>query len=275
MKRKTARALLAAGLLLAGWRAEAQVYGQTNVLPYGQTYPNSLSGGIVSPVQPTNLNTWNASQTGNPVYGSSYNPNYVTTNQYGVNTGYVPGGAANAIGGANGQSQPAPKVNLPDDVMSVGRTGSYANVGGATQAKADPAGERMEGFARVVDGKTLMVGASLVVLDGADSPSADQTCTDPRGMAWECGRRAKDRLNQLVAGQHVVCVGISQAKSGVAARCKVGTTDLGKTMVQDGYAMSPKAVSPVYMTDQVGAENGRRGMWLGTFKNPWEARAGK
>lgn len=271
---------LAAIAALAAGGAHAQVYGT------GQTYPYSQSGSIVSPVQANPLGSWNGASLGGQQggygqsYGSVYNPSYVTTNQYGTNTGYQGQGfqGGNGTNYVQGQSPGtlAPKVQTPDDFNALGRTGTFANAGNASAsspAKADPAGERLEGMAKVVDGKTLTIGGTLVVLNGADAPGADQTCTDPRGMPWECGRRAKDRLNQLVAGQRVVCIGVSQARNGTAARCRVGTVDLGRTMVQDGFAMSPKAVAPVYSNDQSGAENAKRGMWVGTFKNPWEVRA--
>ncbi len=270
MRHTTLRAAVTAAALLLAGGAHAQFYGN-------QTYPTSLTGNLTAGAVANPLNSWNgASIAGQGGYG--YNPNALQTNQYGVGTGYGNTGT-NYVQGTP-QQVLAPKVSAPnvDDVMSVGRTGNFQNGSGsssAQSAKADVKGERMEGTAQVVDGKTLLIGSNLIVLNGADAPSADQTCTDSRGMPWECGRRAKDRLNQLVAGQHVVCVGTEQARSGVAAKCKVGMTDLGKTMVEDGYAMSPKAVAPAYASNQVEAENGHRGMWLGTFKDPWDVRAGK
>jgi endonuclease YncB( thermonuclease family) len=132
---------------------------------------------------------------------------------------------------------------------------------------------KFEGNARVVDGKTLQIGDKLFVLNGADSPAAGQTCTDKAGMAWECGRKAADRLFQLIDGRHVVCIGKDVARNGIAALCKVGTTDLGRTLVSEGLALAPQAVSKTYLPEEAAARSAQRGMWVGTFKTPWDFRA--
>ncbi len=187
-----------------------------------------------------------------------------------------------------GQYQP----RSPDDVMTPGRVrtdSARAGTGGAAagapavalpgtaapivQERRNPRGQRYEGVAKVVDGNTLILGSEVIVLDGADAPELAQTCTEPTGLEWQCGKRSRDRLVQMAEGRRLVCVGTGFAGQAVAARCSLGLTDLNKAMVADGWAMSPKAVSAAYIADEAAAKADRRGIWAGTASAPWTFRA--
>lgn len=167
-------------------------------------------------------------------------------------------GASGAAISAKNASSPPPAVSSPQD-------GSQRVV----------AGLRLSGAAKVLDGNTLSVAGETVVLNGADAPERGQTCKDAKGLAWECGRRASDRLAQLVEGKSVVCIGVSAAKDGIAATCRIGNLDLGRTMVAEGLALVPRRVAPIYLAEEASARADRKGVWTGTFKTPWDVRAGK
>lgn len=211
-----------------------------------------------------------------PAYGAPY---------AGPNAGYY---ATNPT--YPGQYQP----RTPDDVMTPGRVrtdsarpGTPGATVGAAPAVAlpgaaaapvvterkNPRGQRYEGVAKVVDGNTLILGSEVVVLDGADAPELAQTCTEPSGLEWQCGRRSRDKLVQMVEGRRLVCVGTGFAGQAVAARCSLGPTDVNKAMVMDGWAMVPKAVSATYVADEAAAKADRRGIWSGTAGAPWTFRA--
>jgi len=197
--------------------------------------------------------------------------------------------------GVNGTGVPTagqPNVTIPnqsqsavDDVMSLGRAkattatakpASSVIGSGASSATKDPRGKRFAGGAVVVDGNTLVLsGTDVIVLNGADAPEVDQVCGDPRGFGWNCGTKSKDRLIELIGNQAVVCVGVAAANGGTAATCHVGKTDLGQQMVLEGLAVVPRAVAPAYLAEESEARAAKRGVWSGTFKAPWLVRAGK
>lgn len=143
------------------------------------------------------------------------------------------------------------------------------------EAPRDPKGERYQGRAKVADGNTIVIGGDVIVLNGADAPELDQTCTDRSGLLWKCGRRAMDRLVQLVEGKNLLCIGVSMAGKAIVANCRHGDIDISRTMVSEGWAMSPSAVSPMYLAEERSAQAARSGIWSGTAKRPWEVRAGK
>src|SRR4051794_36138869 len=63
------------------------------------------------------------------------------------------------------------------------------------------------GTAHVLDGDTLEIGTTRIRLFGIDAPEGAQTCKDPRGGTWACGRSARRALERLTTGQAVTCRG--------------------------------------------------------------------
>jgi hypothetical protein len=66
--------------------------------------------------------------------------------------------------------------------------------------------ETISGIPRVVDGDTLVVGATKIRLEGIDAPETDQVCLNAKGDHWTCGIEARDRLQAHIEGQVVVCL---------------------------------------------------------------------
>src|SRR5258706_13888797 len=64
----------------------------------------------------------------------------------------------------------------------------------------------ISGIPRVVDGDTLVVGATKVRLEGIDAPETDQICLDAKGDHWTCGIEAGDRLEAHIAGRVIACL---------------------------------------------------------------------
>lgn len=224
-------------------------------------------------------------------YGGGFgSPNYVNPS---IPNGFVPNTSYGyAAPGVSYGAQPQPGFVQPntgvDDVMRQGgvrqdtsRTAppNLQMPNGASptvqDAPRDPKGERIEGVARVADGNTLVIGGDVVVLNGADAPELDQTCSDRGGLAWKCGLRSMDRLVQLVHGKRVLCVGVAMAGKAVVANCRHGGIDIAQTMVREGWAMSPSAVAPLYVSEERAAQLAGSGVWSGSAKRPWEVRAGK
>lgn len=141
-----------------------------------------------------------------------------------------------------------------------------------TGDKVDPRGMIFEGTATVIDGDTLSIGERLVTLFGADAPELRQLCT-VQASGWRCGEKARDRLTALVDGRRIRCVGQIQAGDAVSSICStVDGLDPADTLIQEGLAVVPKAVSTKYVAQESEARLGRRGIWVGPFEMPWEFR---
>jgi len=61
------------------------------------------------------------------------------------------------------------------------------------------------GQAWIVDGDSLRIAGRSIRLDGIDAPEWDQTCVDPGGQAWRCGRAASRALRERIGGRTVSC----------------------------------------------------------------------
>jgi endonuclease YncB( thermonuclease family) len=61
----------------------------------------------------------------------------------------------------------------------------------------------------------------------------------------------------------------------MVAVCKLSDrTDIGRVLVQQGFAMAFRRYSLDYVADEDVARVGRRGMWAGSFTSPSEWRRG-
>lgn len=139
---------------------------------------------------------------------------------------------------------------------------------GSVAASAAP----VSGIGRAIDGDSLTVGTTEIRLHGIDAPELTQTCQRD-GRPWECGSDAAYQLSKLVGGKLVNCTPMGGDTFGrTLARCKVGDTDLNRTMVAMGYALAYRRYSMDYVSAEESAKLARRGIWSGTFEQPSEVR---
>jgi endonuclease YncB( thermonuclease family) len=144
----------------------------------------------------------------------------------------------------------------------------------AVTAAADTAGT-LSGTATVGSGDTLLIGRTLVRLDGIDAPEADQTCTRD-GAPWDCGAAAMAALSALVEGAAVACTGVATiGEEVVRARCTAEAVDLAMRILGEGLAVVDGA-DPVYRAAEAAARGARIGLWSGEFMTParWREMVG-
>jgi len=135
------------------------------------------------------------------------------------------------------------------------------------------AGEALHGPARVLDGGTLLIGASRISLAGIAAPDADQTCSDARDQTYACGRAAARALADHIGGAAITCEPRpSEAGGAVVALCRIGDEDLGAWMVAQGLAVPDRAAAPTYAAAADRAWGRRLGLWSGVFQDPAERR---
>jgi endonuclease YncB( thermonuclease family) len=134
------------------------------------------------------------------------------------------------------------------------------------------AGE-ISGRARVIDGDTIVIGATHIRLYGIDAPEARQTCTGPSGYPYACGTLASYAMRQLAERQAVRCEERDRDRYGrTVAVCWAGAVELNRAMVQQGWAVAYRRYSLAYIADENEARLAHRGIWNGTFQLPWDWR---
>jgi endonuclease YncB( thermonuclease family) len=103
-----------------------------------------------------------------------------------------------------------------------------------------------------------------------DAPELHQTCRDPSGRDWSCGRAARERLVGLVAGSAVTCspAGRDRYQRILAVCISSAGDDLGGTLVREGLAVAYGD----YRLAEVRARLAARGLWAGEFERPQQWR---
>lgn len=137
--------------------------------------------------------------------------------------------------------------------------------------------ETIDGLARVLDGDTLELAGERVRLIGIDAPEGRQLCQ--RGdREWACGDDAAAALDEMIAGMEVRCDVLGRDRWGRAlALCFADGVELNREMVREGWALAwyPErgaVPGPAYDAEQANAEAAQRGLWSGSFIEPWEWR---
>jgi endonuclease YncB( thermonuclease family) len=129
----------------------------------------------------------------------------------------------------------------------------------------------MTGRASIIDGDTLEIHSTRIRLWGIDAPESTQFCRGENSMQYRCGAKAAKDLDAFIAGRAVSCLPISLDRYGrTVATCSVGTVDLGDWLVRNGLALDwPQYSKRKYDAAQHEAEHAGRGMWAGSYIEPW------
>jgi endonuclease YncB( thermonuclease family) len=131
------------------------------------------------------------------------------------------------------------------------------------------------GQASVVDGDTLEIHGRRIRLWGIDAPESSQLCRGEDSSQYRCGAQAANDLDAFIARRPVNCSLVNLDPYGrVVATCSVGGTDLGEWLVRKGLALDwPQYSKGRYDGAQRAAEHAGRGIWKGSYVEPWLYRA--
>ncbi len=146
--------------------------------------------------------------------------------------------------------------------------------------------ELVTGPACVRDGDSIFVGGRVsssgwckggreIRLMGIDAPEFQQSCTNSHDEVWSCGQVAAQKLKNIIARTQglVTCRVNSIGRYGrTIAVCFAGRLDIGRAMVQSGYALPYLGSLSPYYSDQSQAKSKKLGLWSGTFITPWVFR---
>ena len=135
--------------------------------------------------------------------------------------------------------------------------------------------ENFVGQASVIDGDTLEVHGTRIRLWGIDAPESSQLCRSEDSSQYRCGAQAANDLSAYIARRPVSCVPLSLDRYGrTVATCSVDGADLGEWLVRNGLAVDwPQYSKGRYTEAQRDAEHAGRGIWKGSYVQPWLYRA--
>ncbi len=133
----------------------------------------------------------------------------------------------------------------------------------------------LTGQASIIDGDTLEIHGTRIRLWGIDAPESSQLCRGDDSQQYRCGAKSANDLDAFIAGRPVSCDPISLDQYGrTVAACSVAEADLGDWLVRNGLAIDwPQYSKGKYAASQRDAEHAGRGIWAGSYVEPWLYRA--
>jgi endonuclease YncB( thermonuclease family) len=133
----------------------------------------------------------------------------------------------------------------------------------------------LTGQASVIDGDTLEILGMRVRLWGVDAPESTQLCRGADSNLYRCGAKAANDLDAFIAQRPASCKPVSQDQyERTVAKCFVGDIDLGEWLVRNGLALDwPQYSKGQYAVAQRAADRAGRGVWAGSYVEPWLYRA--
>jgi endonuclease YncB( thermonuclease family) len=133
----------------------------------------------------------------------------------------------------------------------------------------------LSGQASIIDGDTLEIHGRRIRLWGIDAPESSQLCRGEDSLQYRCGAKDANDLSALIARRQVLCVAVSPDQYGrTVASCSVAGGDVAEWLVRGGLALDwPLYSKGKYAAAQRDAEHVGRGIWAGSYVEPWLYRA--
>jgi endonuclease YncB( thermonuclease family) len=131
------------------------------------------------------------------------------------------------------------------------------------------------GRASIIDGDTIEIHGTRIRLWGIDAPESSQLCRGEDSLQYRCGAKAANELDTFIARRPVDCspVSLDQYRRTVAV-CSIESVDLAEWLVLKGLALDwPTYSKRKYEGAQREAEHAGRGIWAGSYVEPWLFRA--
>ena len=146
--------------------------------------------------------------------------------------------------------------------------GFSSMTGAGAQAISQPATQSIIGQASIIDGDTIEIHGIRIRLHGIDAPESGPTC-EAMGNTYRCGQRAAIALDTFLGSQTVKCQQTDTDRwNRVVSRCRVREIDLGKWMVENGWAIAYRRYSTEYVDAEQQAQSKKLGLWEGNFTPP-------
>ena len=86
---------------------------------------------------------------------------------------------------------------------------------------------------------------------------------------YYCGQISKEKLIKKIGNKQVKCILLGKDRyKRYLAKCLIGTINLNRWMVRNGYAIAYRKYSKIYVLDENFAKDEKLGLWNGTFIKP-------
>ncbi len=137
------------------------------------------------------------------------------------------------------------------------------------------------GYAKVIDGDTIIINEKKIRLYGIDAPEKNQICSKPWlsfdiitfNKDYECGLETTNLLKKFVKNEILVCKKKSMDRyNRVVAICYKQRRDINSWLVRNGLAVAYAKYSKKYIINENDAKREKKGLWAGNFEMPWEWR---
>ena len=126
------------------------------------------------------------------------------------------------------------------------------------------------GRVSITDGDTIKLGTIKVRLHGIDAPESRQNCKDAKNKTYACGRQSTAFLKSLVKNKEVKCEGKDKDRYGrIIGICYADEINLNSTMVKEGWAIAYRYYSKDYVKEEDIAKEDKKGIWQGSFEEPF------
>jgi endonuclease YncB( thermonuclease family) len=131
--------------------------------------------------------------------------------------------------------------------------------------------DNLIGQANIIDGDTLEIHGTRIRLWGIDAPESSQLCRGDDSLQYRCGSKAANELDAFIARRPIDCSPVSLDQYGrTVAVCSIDGVDLAEWLVRNGLALDwPTYSKGKYDAAQRDAEHAGRGIWVGSYVEPW------
>lgn len=121
----------------------------------------------------------------------------------------------------------------------------------------------------VIDGDTIKIQGKSVRLFAIDAPEKKQLCYKD-SIAWDCGMKAKEVLEEIIKDQKISCIPKAKDKyKRTIAICFAGSVEINQEMVKKGFAVAvPELGGKDYIVYEEYAKKNKLGIWQGSFELP-------
>ena len=120
-----------------------------------------------------------------------------------------------------------------------------------------------------IDGDSIKLGAQNVRLAHIDAPEYYQTCRREDKSSYNCGIKAKEKLESLMKLGELDCKTIGKdIYNRDMCECFVENININLEMVKSGWAVVYRSDEKMYLEAQKEAKQARFGVWQGRFMKP-------
>lgn len=118
----------------------------------------------------------------------------------------------------------------------------------------------------ILDALTFANVTGRFHLTGLDGPSTGAVCFDKDGALWACGLQGRAALNNTIRKQRLECRRAGEdGPRALSVTCRVDGRDLGRLVVDQGFARPTDASDPDAVTSSKAAQVASRGLWNGSW----------